>query len=213
MINFPMSTVSLSLLKENQMPTVSTNSNMEQLQILKDMVEAQKNKGHKYPLLASIFLVFYYAGKNILTKTELYDLMDKLTTEDKNKIISAPNERYSIITPNNFKSKIKDIIKKKRWFTRRMNDAGEIEYELNAGTVSLVLPKIEAYLKMIEKRDSIFQNDSRGIIDEDNLNVEIPETSELLNEQNNMQINSTRNRLNNNINNNANNNNYMNNIK
>ena len=155
MFNFPMSTVSLSLLKENQMPTVSTSSNMEQLQILKDMVEAQKNKGHKYPLLASIFLVFYYARKSILTKTELYDLMEKLTTEDKNKIISAPNERYSIITPNNFKSKIKDIIKKKRWFTRRMNDAGEIEYELNAGTVALVLPKIEAYLKIIEKRDSI----------------------------------------------------------
>ena len=177
MINFPMSTVSLSLFNEGQIPQISNGSNADELQKLKDMVEEQKQKGHKYPLLAGVFLLFYKAGKSILTKTELYDLMEKLTIEDKNTIISAPNERYSIITPGNYKAKIKDIIKKKKWFTRRMNNSGEIEYSLNQGSVSIVLPKIESYLKIIEKRDSIFQNNSRGIMD-DNLKVEIPKQSE-----------------------------------
>ena len=51
--------------------------------------------------------------------------------------------------------------KKKKWFTREINDKGEIEYTLNPGVISQIEPKIEYYLKFIEKRDSIFQNKAR----------------------------------------------------
>jgi hypothetical protein len=157
-MNYPINAVSLSLLRTEPVPPPT---NEESLQKLETLVEEQKAKGHKYPLLACVFLLFRTSGKKTLTKTELYELMEKKTVEDKNKIISSPTERYCIITPNNFKSKIKDIVKKKKWFTREINDKGEIEYTLNPGVISQIEPKIESYLKCIEKRDSIFQNKAR----------------------------------------------------
>ena len=157
-MNYPISTVSLSLLKTEPNPPAS---NEEELKKLEALVQEQKLKGHKYPLLAGVFLLFHTAGKNVLSKTELYELMAKRAAEDKNKIISSPTERYCIITPNNFKSKIKDIIKKKKWFTRTLDENGETIYTLNPAVVWQITPKIESYLKVIEKRDSIFQNKAR----------------------------------------------------
>ena len=158
-MNFPISnTMSLSLLKTDPKPPAS---NEEELKKLEKLVEEQKSRGHKYPLLSCVFLIFHTSGKNILTKTELYNLMEKKVTEDKNKIISSPTERYCIINPNNFKSKIKDILKKKKWFTRTEDAKGEISYTLNPGVVWQITPKIESYLKVIGKRDSIFENKAR----------------------------------------------------
>ena len=158
----PINAISLSLLKTEPKPP---STNEEELKKLETLIETQKSKGHKYPLLACVFSIFHSSGKNTLTKAELYNLMEKKATEDKNKIISSPTERYCIITPNNFKAKIKDIIKKKKWFTRAIDDKGDIIYTLNPGVVWQITPKIESYLKVIEKRDSIFQNKAREEIE------------------------------------------------
>ena len=90
-MNYPINAVSLSLLRTEPVPPPT---NEESLQKLETLVEEQKAKGHKYPLLACVFLLFRTSGKKTLTKTELYELMEKKTVEDKNKIISSPTERY-----------------------------------------------------------------------------------------------------------------------
>ena len=166
-MNYPISTISLSLLKTEPKPPAS---NEEELEKLQTQIDLQKSKGHKYPLLACVFLLFRTAGKKTLTKTEMYDLMEKKAIEDKTKIVSSPTERYCIITQNNYKSKIKDIVKKKKWFTRALDDKGEIIYTLNEGVVCQIRPKIESYLNVIEKRDGIFQNKAREEIE----NIEKP---------------------------------------
>ena len=157
-MNYPISAVSLSLLKTEPKPPAT---NEEELEKLHSLIEQQKSKGHKYPLLACVFLLFRTAGKKTLTKNEMYNLMEKKAIEDKTKIVSSPTERYCVITQNNFKSKIKDIVKKKKWFTRALNDKGEIIYTLNDGVVCQISPKIESYLNIIEKRDGIFKNKAR----------------------------------------------------
>ena len=157
-MNYPISAVSLSLLKTEPKPPAT---NEEELEKLHSLIELQKSKGHKYPLLACVFLLFRTAGKKTLTKNEMYNLMEKKAIEDKTKIVSSPTERYCVITQNNFKSKIKDIVKKKKWFTRALNDKGEIIYTLNDGVVCQISPKIESYLNIIEKRDGIFKNKAR----------------------------------------------------
>ena len=167
-MNFPISTVSLSLLKTVPKPPAT---NEEELEKLNTLIELQKSKGHKYPLLACVFLLFRTAGKKTLTKSEMYNLMEKKAIEDKTKIVSSPTERYCVITQNNFKSKIKDIVKKKKWFTRAINDKGEIIYTLNDGVVCQISPKIESYLNIIEKRDGIFKNKAREEVVE---NIEKP---------------------------------------
>ena len=167
-MNYPISTVQLSLLKTEPKPRAT---NEEELEKLHSLIELQKSKGHKYPLLACVFLLFRTAGKKTLTKTEMYDLMEKKAIEDKTKIVSSPTERYCVITQNNFKSKIKDIVKKKKWFTRAINDKGEIIYTLNDGVVCQISPKIESYLNIIEKRDGIFKNKAREEVE----NIEKPQ--------------------------------------
>ena len=157
-MNYPISAVSLSLLKTEPKPPAT---NEEELEKLHSLIELQKSKGHKYPLLACVFLLFRTAGKKTLTKNEMYNLMEKKAIEDKTKIVSSPTERYCVITQNNSKSKIKDIVKKKKWFTRALNDKGEIIYTLNDGVVCQISPKIESYLNIIEKRDGIFKNKAR----------------------------------------------------
>ena len=121
------------------------------------IIDNHKKNGYKYPLLACLFLLFYNSGKNTLKKSELYSLMEKEAINNKNKIISSPTERFCIITPKNYKSKIKDMIKKKKWFTKKFNDIGESEYTLNPGAVSSVVPKIILYLKVLVKNDFMFK--------------------------------------------------------
>ena len=135
----------------------SSGDNESELRRIKNLVDGQRRKGHKYPLLACVFLQFFDAGKSTLTKPELYSMIEKTSIRDKNLIISSPTERYSIICPSNYKAKIKDIMKKKKWFTKKMNEKGSIEYTLNEGIVAQITPKIISSLRCIKKKDSIFQ--------------------------------------------------------
>jgi len=135
------------------------NDNEDLLETIKKLVDEHKKNGYKYPLLACVFLLFYNSGKKILKKSELYSLMEKEIINNKNKIISSPTERYCIITQQNFKSKIKDIIKNKKWLTRNINESGENEYTLSPGAVSSVIPKIISYLKVLVKNNSMFNNE------------------------------------------------------
>ena len=144
-------TASISLIHEN------VNKNDEDLEKIKKMVEENKEKGFKIPLLAKVFLLFYNSGKNTLKKSEAYALMEKEAINNKNIIISSPTERYCMINQKNYKSKIKDILKKKKWFSRKVNDTGEIEYTLNPGVVASVVPKITSYLKVLVKNNFMFK--------------------------------------------------------
>ena len=141
------------------------SSNEVGLERIYNLIEVQKMKGHKYPLLACIFLLFREAGKETLKKSELYELMEKASQKDENKIISSPTERYCTINPTNYKYRIKDIIKNKRYFTRRMDENGKFEYSLNEGSALAAIPKIVKYLDIIEKREYIFQSKAKELID------------------------------------------------
>ena len=144
-------TASISLIHEN------VNKNDEELEKIKKLVQENKEKGYKIPLLANVFLLFYNSGKNTLKKSEAYALMEKEAINNKNIIISSPTERYCMINQKNYKSKIKDILKKKKWFSRKVNDTGEIEYTLNPGVVASVVPKITSYLKVLVKNNFLFK--------------------------------------------------------
>lgn len=145
-------TASISLIHED------TNHNDEELEKIKKLVEENKKNGYKIPLLASVFLLFYNSGKKTLKKSEAYSLMEVEALNNKNKIISSPTERYCMINPKNYKSKIKDILKKKKWFSRKVDDSGEIEYTLNPGVVASVVPKISSYLKVLVKNEFLFKS-------------------------------------------------------
>ena len=145
-------TASISLIHED------TNHNDEELEKIKKLVEENKKNGYKIPLLASVFLLFYNSGKKTLKKSEAYSLMEVEALNNKNKIISSPTERYCMINPKNYKSKIKDILKKKKWFSRKVDDWGEIEYTLNPGVVASVVPKISSYLKVLVKNEFLFKS-------------------------------------------------------
>ena len=145
-------TASICLIHED------TNHNDEELEKIKKLVEENKKNGYKIPLLATVFLLFYNSGKKTLKKSEAYALMEKEALNNKNKIISSPTERYCMISQKNYKSKIKDILKKKKWFSRKVNDSGEIEYTLNPGVVASVVPKISSYLKVLVKNQFLFKS-------------------------------------------------------
>ena len=147
-------TASISLIHEE------VNNNDEELEKIKQLVEESVKNGHKIPLLAIVFLLFYNSGKTTLKKSEAYDLMEKETLKYKNKIISSPTERYCMINHKNFKSKIKDILKKKKWFSRKVNDDGEIEYTLNPSVVASVAPKINSYIKVLIKNEFLFKTEN-----------------------------------------------------
>lgn len=147
-------TASISLIHEE------INNNDEELEKIKNLVEESYKNGHKIPLLAIVFLLFYNSGKTTLKKSEAYALMEKETQNYKNKIISSPTERYCMINHKNFKSKIKDILKKKKWFSRKVNDDGEIEYTLNPSVVQSVAPKINTYIKVLIKNEFLFKTEN-----------------------------------------------------
>ena len=147
-------TASISLIHEE------VNNNDEELEKIKQLVEESVKNGHKIPLLALVFLLFYNSGKTTLKKSEAYELMEKETYKYKNKIISSPTERYCMINHKNFKSKIKDILKKKKWFSRKVNDDGEIEYTLNPSVVISVAPKINSYVKVLIKNEFLFKTEN-----------------------------------------------------
>ena len=130
--------------------------NNEELEKIKNMVEKHIQNDFKCPLLPCVFLLFYNAGKTTLKKSELYSLMEQEIMKYKNKIISAPTERYILISKNNYKSRIKDILKRKKWFIRNVTDSKEKEFTLKPNSVPSVTPKIITYLKILEKNHFFF---------------------------------------------------------
>ena len=168
-------TASISLIHEE------INNNDEELEKIKNLVEESYKNGHKIPLLAIVFLLFYNSGKTTLKKSEAYALMEKETQNYKNKIISSPTERYCMINHKNFKSKIKDILKKKKWFSRKVNDDGEIEYTLNPSVVQSVAPKINTYIKVLIKNEFLFKTENE---EQENAEEEKKEKNNNENEEN-----------------------------
>ena len=164
------------------------NHNDEELEKIKKLVEENKKNGYKIPLLATVFLLFYNSGKKTLKKSEAYALMEKEALNNKNKIISSPTERYCMISPKNYKSKIKDILKKKKWFSRKVNDSGEIEYTLNPGVVASVVPKISSYLKVLVKNQFLFKSQEE-LDEQDNSDIT---KDELTKEENEKDENNTK---------------------
>ena len=136
------------------------DKNNEELHKIKNLIETHLKKDYKYPLLACVFLLFYDSGKTTLKKSELYSLMEKELIKYKGRIISSPTERYKIITKKNYKTIIKDIIKKKKWFIRKVNDSKEIEYSLIPNCVCSITKKIISYLKVLEKNNLFFTIDT-----------------------------------------------------
>ena len=135
------------------------NNNSEELEKIQKLVDENKKSGHKIPLIDTVLLLFHNTENNTLKKCDLYSLMEKETINNKNTIISSPTERYCIINQKNYKSKIKDILKKKKWFTRRINDSNEIEYTLNPGVVSSIVPPITSFFKSLVENDYFFINE------------------------------------------------------
>ena len=117
--------------------------------------------------------------------------MEAEAINNKNKILSSSTQRYCIIDKKNYKLKIKDILKKQKWFTKKRNELGEIEYTLNPGVVAKITPKIISYFKAINKNESKFQTKEETIMDE----IESEYLYEINNDniiQDNMNINETK---------------------
>ena len=147
-----------------------TNNNEEELEKIKKLIEEQKKNSHKYPLLACFFLMFYYEEKSTLTRNKIYSLMENEILKNKNKIISSPTNRYCIIDLKNYKSKLKDILKKKKWFTKNINEIGETEYTLNPNIISSITPKIISYIKVINKNENLFQDKEVDVEEVEDIN-------------------------------------------
>ena len=147
-----------------------TNNNEEELEKIKKLIEEQKKNSHKYPLLACFFLMFYYEEKSTLTRNKIYSLMENEILKNKNKIISSPTNRYCIIDLKNYKSKLKDILKKKKWFTKKINEIGETEYTLNPNIISSITPKIISYIKVINKNENLFQDKEVDVEEVEDIN-------------------------------------------
>ena len=143
------------------------NNNSEELEKIKKLIDENKKNGYKIPLIATVLLFFHNAENNTLKKSDLYSLMEKETINNKNTIISSPTERYCIINQKNYKSKIKDIIKKKKWFTKKVNENKEIEFTLNPGVVSSIVPRITSFFKVLAKNDYLFINEKEEDKEED----------------------------------------------
>ena len=88
---------------------------------IKSWIQKQINNDYKIPLLPCVFLLFYNERKTTLKKSELYSLMEQQIIKYQNRIISSPTERYILISKKNYKARIKDILKKKKWFIRKKN--------------------------------------------------------------------------------------------
>ena len=134
-------------------------NNDEALKILNDIITKHKKQGYKYPFISCLFLQFYNSGKKILEKDELYSLVQREVINNKNKIISSPTDRYCIINSHNYKSKIKDILKKKKFFTKTKTNDGSFEYMLNEGVVAYIIPKIISDLKVLAKNGDFYKDE------------------------------------------------------
>ena len=152
--------LSLNIIQDK---TQNIPSNTSQLKIIQNLVDDIKSKGHKYSLISCVFLQFYKTGKDTLLKKEMNQLLEEEISKNKNKIISSHTGRSCMIDITNYRRKVKDILKKKKWFTKRINENNEIEYKMNSKIVAPILPRIISQLKSIEKN----KDDLEEIVIED----------------------------------------------
>jgi len=127
----------------------TAKDNRSQLKILNDMIEDIKKKGLKYSFIACTFLTFYKAGKDTLPRVEIERMLEEEIVQNKDKIISSFSERSCILDANNYKKKLRDILKKKKWFSKRINENKEIEYTMLENIVSPSMPRIISQLKSL----------------------------------------------------------------
>jgi len=127
----------------------NAKDNRSQLKILNDMIEDIKKKGLKYSFIACTFLTFYKAGKDTLPRVEIERMLEEEIVQNKDKIISSFSERSCILDATNFKKKLRDILKKKKWFSKRLNENKEIEYTMLEDIVSPSMPRIISQLKSL----------------------------------------------------------------
>lgn len=155
--------LSLNIIQDK---TQNIPSNKSQLKIIYNLVEDNKKNGHKYSLISCLFLLFYKSGKDTLLKKEINNLLEEEISKNRNKIISSHTGRSCMINLVNYRRKVKDILKKKKWFTKRINEDKEIEYKMNNKIVAPILPRIISQLKSIEKN----KDDIEEILIEENEN-------------------------------------------
>ena len=122
------------------------------------MVQEIKKRGLKYSLICCTFLIFYKEGTDTLPRDDIEKLVEEEIRQNKNKIISSHTERSCVLETTNYKKKLRDILKKKKWFIKRVNSNGEIEYTMIENIVAPVMPRIISQLKSLNT-DADFLND------------------------------------------------------
>lgn len=159
---------SLFLYSENfEFP--SSFSNTYQLKMLKKYIDEIKSKGKMYSLISVVFLLFYETGKEILSKNEINTLIKEEVLLNKNKIVSSNSERCQLITINNYKTKIKDILKNRKFFIRTHNSKGEFAFKLKNNIVNKILSKLISQNNAIQKKEKIFKE--KICLENEDLNI------------------------------------------
>ena len=157
-MNFPNNQTELDKLNNTSSTTLNNERIIinidEEVDKIEKLIEENKKKGNKTPLYAIIFLLFYKAEKNTLNNKELYSLLEKEIINNKDNIITFNGNNYNdynIINQNNFRKRIYDIIKKKKWLIKNVKDSNIIEYTLKLDKVLSIINKIIHYLKFVRE--------------------------------------------------------------
>lgn len=176
--------------------------NRHQLEIFKKVVDEAKSKGKMYSFISVAFLIYYESGKSCLTKSEIKKLVEKEIKENPSKIISSHTGRCCLITLHNYRRKIKDIFKKRKWFIKDKNKKGEIIFKLKENIIAPILPRLISQIKSIETNeeflkeqiemtsmnnltDNLNTNDDSGSMSIINIDDESSKLSEKENSENN----------------------------
>ena len=125
---------------------------------IEKIIEENKKKGNKIPLYAIVFLIFYKADNYTLKKDELYSLVKKEVINNKDIIIVFKKNKYIIVNQDNYKRKIYEMIRNKKWLIKKENDSKEKEYTLNLDDIPSIVSQINYSLKRFNKYKSLYMN-------------------------------------------------------
>ena len=132
------------------------SSNENQLKLINDVVNEIKSRNLQITLISCVFLLFYKTGRDTLTRMEIETMLEEEIMQYSHKIVSSNTERSCVITLDNYKQKVKDILKKKKWFNKNINKNNEVEYRMQRKIVASVLPRIISQLKSINNDMDFF---------------------------------------------------------
>ena len=147
----------VSIISDKKKKNIENKDNKHQLEIFKKVVDEAKSKGKMYSFISVAFLIYYEAGKNCLTKSEIKSLIEKEIKENPGKIISSHTGRCCLITLNNYRKKIKDIFKKRKWFLKEKNKSGDIIFKLKENIIAPILPRLISQIKSIETNEDFLK--------------------------------------------------------